>query len=268
MWGTGTYADNSTVCSAAVQSGSIPYESGGIVTIQHLPGQASYTGSTKNGITNASLGVDRADQDREHEARQRRARREDGRRRLDGVRVPVPRPERRALPLYLPAARRLRRALRDEHLHRRQLAVRCFSQLGLFTPTTSGRVTNQIVTRKASYPSGSAKASRAGGDERARELHGAWPRPRWRWWRRRWRRRRNDPDHDDDRRRRNRDAHRHVDRDGARERRPVHDGDDPVRRHGRRHERPPDAHDLDGDADGVRRQRGDGRVQALPRPRQ
>jgi hypothetical protein len=56
VWGTTIYADNSTVCSAAVQAGAIVYEDGGIVTIEHLPGRPSYTGSTANGITSSSLG--------------------------------------------------------------------------------------------------------------------------------------------------------------------------------------------------------------------
>ena len=56
VWGTHIYADNSTVCSAALHDGAFVYENGGIVTIEHLAGQASYTGSTQNGITSASLG--------------------------------------------------------------------------------------------------------------------------------------------------------------------------------------------------------------------
>src|SRR5262249_43970643 len=51
VWGTGIYSDNSSVCSAALHAGAIDYADGGIVTIEHLPGRSSYTGSTQNGIT-------------------------------------------------------------------------------------------------------------------------------------------------------------------------------------------------------------------------
>jgi hypothetical protein len=57
VWGTGIYADNSSVCSAALHAGSIAYEDGGIVTVEHLPGRTSYAGSVQNGITSASLGA-------------------------------------------------------------------------------------------------------------------------------------------------------------------------------------------------------------------
>src|SRR5262245_22401380 len=56
-WGTDVYTDNSSVCSAALHAGAFVYENGGIVTIQLLPGQASYTGSTRNGITSISWGA-------------------------------------------------------------------------------------------------------------------------------------------------------------------------------------------------------------------
>ena len=55
VWGTHIYADNSSVCSAALHNGSFVYEDGAIVTIQHLPGQGPFTGSTQNGITSVSL---------------------------------------------------------------------------------------------------------------------------------------------------------------------------------------------------------------------
>jgi hypothetical protein len=57
VWGTRVYADNSSVCSAALHAGAFTYGNGAIVTIEHLPGRASYTGSTQNGITSASLGA-------------------------------------------------------------------------------------------------------------------------------------------------------------------------------------------------------------------
>jgi LCCL domain len=56
VWGTHIYADNSSVCSAALHDGAFVYDDGAIVTIEHLGAQASFTGSTQNGITSASLG--------------------------------------------------------------------------------------------------------------------------------------------------------------------------------------------------------------------
>ena len=57
IWGTGTYTDDSSVCTAAVQEGLITLAKGGDVTIEMEPGAASYTGSTKNGITSSDYGA-------------------------------------------------------------------------------------------------------------------------------------------------------------------------------------------------------------------
>ena len=56
LWGTGTYTDDSSVCTAAVQEGLITLAKGGNVTIEIEKGASSYTGSTKNGITSLSYG--------------------------------------------------------------------------------------------------------------------------------------------------------------------------------------------------------------------
>jgi hypothetical protein len=56
VWGTGTYTDDSSVCTAAVLDGKIALASGGTVTIEVKPGQSSYHGSTANGITSDSYG--------------------------------------------------------------------------------------------------------------------------------------------------------------------------------------------------------------------
>jgi hypothetical protein len=56
LWGTGTYTDDSSVCTAAVQQGLITLAKGGYVTIEIQPGANSYTGSTKNGITSSDWG--------------------------------------------------------------------------------------------------------------------------------------------------------------------------------------------------------------------
>lgn len=51
VWGTGTYTDDTSVCTAAVHAGLITPEEGGRVVIEIAPGQDSYTGSEANGIT-------------------------------------------------------------------------------------------------------------------------------------------------------------------------------------------------------------------------
>jgi hypothetical protein len=50
-WGTDVYSDDSSVCTAAVHTGAITVANGGVVTIEIRPGQASYTGSARNGVT-------------------------------------------------------------------------------------------------------------------------------------------------------------------------------------------------------------------------
>jgi hypothetical protein len=54
IWGTDIYTDDSSVCTAAVHAGLITLAGGGSVTIEIRPGQASYTGSTRNRITSSS----------------------------------------------------------------------------------------------------------------------------------------------------------------------------------------------------------------------
>ncbi len=51
VYGTGTYTDDSSVCSAAVHAGLITVAAGGDVTIQIRPGATSYSGSTQHGVT-------------------------------------------------------------------------------------------------------------------------------------------------------------------------------------------------------------------------
>ena len=57
VWGTDVYTHDSSVCTAAVHVGRITLASGGTVTIEMRPGQASYLGSTRNGITSNSYGA-------------------------------------------------------------------------------------------------------------------------------------------------------------------------------------------------------------------
>ena len=56
VWGTGSYTADSSVCTAAVLEGKITLASGGSVTVQIIPGQSSYKGSTSNGVTSNSYG--------------------------------------------------------------------------------------------------------------------------------------------------------------------------------------------------------------------
>jgi hypothetical protein len=56
VWGTDIYTDDSRVCSAAVHSGLISLASGGTVTIEMRPGQDSYAGTTRYGVTSSGYG--------------------------------------------------------------------------------------------------------------------------------------------------------------------------------------------------------------------
>nr|AUN37568.1 hypothetical protein [uncultured bacterium] len=51
VWGTDIYTEGSSICAAAVHAGAITLENGGLVTIEILPGEPSYPGSARNGIT-------------------------------------------------------------------------------------------------------------------------------------------------------------------------------------------------------------------------
>ena len=57
IWGTDTYTDDSSVCTAGVHAGKITLAQGGRVIIKMIPGQSAYTGSTRNGITSMSYGL-------------------------------------------------------------------------------------------------------------------------------------------------------------------------------------------------------------------
>ncbi|WP_338865070.1 M57 family metalloprotease [Myxococcus stipitatus] len=56
VWGTDLYTDDSNACAAGVHAGAIP-TSGGTMVVTIRPGQSSYTGSTRNGITTISYGA-------------------------------------------------------------------------------------------------------------------------------------------------------------------------------------------------------------------
>ena len=55
-WGTDLYSDDSSICTAAVHAGRLALAAGGQVTIYMQPGQASYAGSPRNGVTTSSYG--------------------------------------------------------------------------------------------------------------------------------------------------------------------------------------------------------------------
>jgi hypothetical protein len=56
VFGTDTYTSDSSVCTAAVHAGLIGFEDGGVVVVQMGPAEASYVGSTANGVTSWRYG--------------------------------------------------------------------------------------------------------------------------------------------------------------------------------------------------------------------
>jgi hypothetical protein len=56
IWGTDVYTDDSSVAAAAVHAGVIADGETKTVAVTILPGQGSYSGSTRNGVTSASWG--------------------------------------------------------------------------------------------------------------------------------------------------------------------------------------------------------------------
>jgi hypothetical protein len=55
VWGDGIYTDDSSLCTAARHAGRIT-AAGGIVFYENLPGQSSYQGATRHGITSSAYG--------------------------------------------------------------------------------------------------------------------------------------------------------------------------------------------------------------------
>lgn len=56
VWGAGRYTDDSSICTAAVQSGLIGFSDGGTVTYEIGPAQDSFDGGVANGVTSQSYG--------------------------------------------------------------------------------------------------------------------------------------------------------------------------------------------------------------------
>src|SRR5262249_41181992 len=57
IWGDGIYSDDSILAFAAVHAGILGDGETGIVNIEIMPGQASYAGVERNGITSNSYGA-------------------------------------------------------------------------------------------------------------------------------------------------------------------------------------------------------------------
>lgn len=56
VWGTDVYTQDSSICNAAVHAGKFTMDSGGSVTVELRPGESSYQGSTRNGVTTKDYG--------------------------------------------------------------------------------------------------------------------------------------------------------------------------------------------------------------------
>lgn len=56
VWGSDVYADQSSICTAAVHAGLITLDEGGAIAIRIHPGQDTYRGSTQNEITSGDFG--------------------------------------------------------------------------------------------------------------------------------------------------------------------------------------------------------------------
>lgn len=56
VWGTGTYTDDSSVCSAAVHAGLIDTVDGGNVMIEITQGEIAYESTSQNGVTSSEWG--------------------------------------------------------------------------------------------------------------------------------------------------------------------------------------------------------------------
>ena len=56
LWGTDVYTDDSKLCHAALHAGAIS-GAGGVIRVRRAPGQSSYAGSTRNGVTSRNFGA-------------------------------------------------------------------------------------------------------------------------------------------------------------------------------------------------------------------
>lgn len=51
VWGSGTYTDDSSICTAAVHAGLATFDEGGAFTLDVMPGRRRYRGSSAHGVT-------------------------------------------------------------------------------------------------------------------------------------------------------------------------------------------------------------------------
>jgi hypothetical protein len=56
VWGTDIYTNDSSVCLAAAHAGVITLEDGGMIEVTMLPGEESYEGTERNGVTTNDYG--------------------------------------------------------------------------------------------------------------------------------------------------------------------------------------------------------------------
>jgi len=54
IWGTDTYTTDSSICLAAIHTGTIQRDKGGKVNVSIIAGLPTYAGSEKNGVTTNS----------------------------------------------------------------------------------------------------------------------------------------------------------------------------------------------------------------------
>jgi hypothetical protein len=57
IWGTDIYTDDSSVCRAAIHAQAISASRGGLILITWAPPQATYVGTTRNGVTSPDYGA-------------------------------------------------------------------------------------------------------------------------------------------------------------------------------------------------------------------
>lgn len=57
IWGTDIYTNDSSLCAAAIHAGIITNDEGGLIEVTYLEGQASYSGSERNGISTSDYGA-------------------------------------------------------------------------------------------------------------------------------------------------------------------------------------------------------------------
>ena len=143
IWGTDVYTDDSSVCTAAVHVGLITLTSGGVVTVEIRPGEASYAASDWNGVSSSSYGSWH---------RQLRVPARPGHHRLGRQRHPPARPERPAGQLHLPAGRNSSQPIWGTDVYTDDSSV-CTAAVhaGLVTFESGGVATLRIRPGKASY---------------------------------------------------------------------------------------------------------------------